>query len=81
MAVADRLTLPQTVGWGTDFAHKLLTPTPKFSDLPTYLLYSLVAVTSSEILKAKQKLGVTFDSDKLGGIDFTKFSKLTMCSA
>jgi hypothetical protein len=32
-------------------------------------------------LKGKQKLGVTFDSDKLGGIDFTKFSKLTMCSA
>ena len=31
------------------------------------------------ILKAKQKLGVTFNSDKLGGIDFTKFSKLSMC--
>ena len=41
----------------------------------------LVAVTSSGILKAKQKLGVTFNSDKLGDIDFTKFSKLTMCSA
>ena len=39
------------------------------------------AATSSGILKAKQKLGVTFNSDKLGGIDFTKFSKLTMCSA
>ena len=26
------------------------------------------------ILKAKQKLGVTFNSDKLGCIDFTKFS-------
>ena len=39
------------------------------------------AVTSSGILKAKQKLGVTFNSDKLGGIDFTKFSKLSMCSA
>ena len=38
--------------------------------------YTLVAVTSSGILKAKQKLGVTFNS-----IDFTKFSKLTMCSA
>ena len=36
---------------------------------------------SSGILKAKQKLGVTFNSDKLGGIDFTKFSKLSMCSA
>ena len=43
--------------------------------------YILVAVTSSGILKAKLKLGVTFNSDKLGGIDFTKFSKLTMCSA
>ena len=32
-------------------------------------------------MKAKQKLGATFDSDKLGGIDFTIFSKLTMCSA
>ena len=30
---------------------------------------------------AKQKLGITFNSDKLGGIDFTKISKLTMCSA
>ena len=41
----------------------------------------LDAVTLSGILKAKQKLGVTFHSDKLGGIDFTKFSKLSMCSA
>ena len=45
-------------------------------------VYSLlVAVGSSGILKGKQKLGVPFNSDKLGGIDFTKFSKLTMCSA
>ena len=44
-------------------------------------LYLLVAVGSSGILKGKQNLGVTFNSDKLGGIDFTKFSKLTMCSA
>ena len=43
--------------------------------------YLLDAVTLSGILKAKQKLGVTFNSDKLGGIDFTKFSKLSMCSA
>ena len=42
--------------------------------------YILVAVTSSGILKAKQKLGVTFNTNKLGGIDFTKISKLTMCS-
>jgi len=41
----------------------------------------LVVVGSSGILKAKQKLVVTFHSDKLGGIDFTKISKLTMmCS-
>ena len=38
----------------------------------------LDAVTSSGILKAQQKLGVTFNPDKLGGIDFSKFSK--MCS-
>ena len=38
-------------------------------------------VLSSGILKAKQKLGVTINSDKLGVIDFTKFSKVTMCSA
>ena len=43
--------------------------------------YILVTVTLSEILKAKQKLGRTFNSDKLGGIAFTKISKLTMCSA
>ena len=41
----------------------------------------LDAATSSGILKAKQKLGRTFNSDKLGGIAFTKISKLTMCSA
>ena len=43
--------------------------------------YLLVAVGLSGILKGKQKIGVTFDSDKLGGIDFTKFSKLTISSA
>ena len=40
------------------------------------VIYVLAAVTSSGILKAKQKLGITFNSDKLGGIDFTKFSIL-----
>ena len=45
------------------------------------LSYTIVAVGSSGILKGKQKLGVTFNSDKLGSIDFTKISKLTMCSA
>ena len=42
--------------------------------------YILDAATSSGILNAKQKLGRTFNSDKLGGIAFTKISKLTMCS-
>ena len=50
-----------------------------FDVLCTY--YLIVAVGSSGILKGKQKLGVTFDFDKLGGIDFTNFSKLSMCSA
>ena len=40
----------------------------------------LVAVGLSGILKGRQKFGVNFDSDKLGGIDFTKFSKLTKCT-
>ena len=39
------------------------------------------AVGSSRILKGKQKLGVTVNFDKLGGIHFTNFSKRTMCSA
>ena len=39
----------------------------------TMLSYSLDAATSSGILKAKQKLGVTFNSDQLGGIDLKKF--------
>ncbi len=43
-------------------------------------LYVLDAVTLSGILKAKQKLGVTFNSDKLGDTDFTKILKLTTCS-
>ena len=46
-----------------------------------FYMYVLDAATLSGILKAKQKLGVTFNFDKLGGIDFTKFSKLSMCSA
>ena len=43
--------------------------------------YILDAVGSSRILIGKQKIDLTFNSDKLGGNDFTKFSKLTMCSA
>ena len=41
----------------------------------------VVAVGSSGILKAKQKLGVTFNFDKQDVIDFTKFSKMTKCRA
>ena len=43
--------------------------------------YILDAVTSSGILKAKQKLGVTFNFDKQDVIDLTKISKMTMCRA
>ena len=41
----------------------------------------MVAVGLSGILKAKQKLGVTFNFDKQDFIDFTKFSKMTMSRA
>ena len=41
----------------------------------------IVVVGSSGILKAKQKLGVTFNFDKQDVIDFTKFSKMTRCRA
>ena len=44
-------------------------------------MLTVVAVGSSGILKAKQKLGVTFNFDKQDVIDFTKFSKMTMCRA
>ena len=44
-------------------------------------MYTIDAVTSSGILKAKQKLGVTFNFDKQDVIDFMKFSKMTMCRA
>ena len=43
--------------------------------------YILDAVGSSGIMFVKQKLGVTFHSDKQDFIDFTKFSKITMCRA
>ena len=46
-----------------------------------FIGYLIDAAASSGILKAKQKLGRTFNFDKLGGIAFTKISKLTMCSA
>ena len=38
--------------------------------------YIIVAVGSSGILKAKQKLGLTFNLDKQDVIDFTKFSNV-----
>ena len=64
--------------------YKLFVPAEKQLAHPLFSSNSvclLDAAMSSGILKAKQKLGVTFNSDKLGGIAFTKISKLTMCSA
>ena len=43
--------------------------------------YLLDAVTSSGILKAKQKLGVTFNFDQQDVIDLMKIAKMTMCKA
>ena len=40
-------------------------------------MYLVDAVGLSGILKANQKLGVTFNFDKQDVIDFTEFSKLT----
>ena len=45
-----------------------------FSSLGTY---TVVSVTLSGILKAKQKLEVTFNFDKQDVIDLTKISKMT----
>ena len=42
---------------------------------------TVVAVTLSGILKAKQKLGLTFNFDNHDVIDFTKLPKMTMCGA
>ena len=52
--------------------------TAGYNGAHTVCTYILVAVGSSGLLKRKQKLSVTFNSDKLGGIDFTKISKMTM---
>ena len=46
-----------------------------------HYIYVLDVVTLSGILKAKQKIGVTFNFDKQGVIDLTKISKMTMCRA
>ena len=50
----------------------------KTCSCPFIVAYLLVAVGSSGILKGKQKIGVNFDSYKVGVIDFTTFSKLTI---
>ena len=44
--------------------------------VPVGTTYLLVAVGLSGILKGKQNLDVTFDSDKLGSIDFKKVFKI-----
>ena len=50
-------------------------------DLLLRYRYKIDAVGSSGISKGKQKLGVTFNFDKQDVIDYTKFSKMTMCRA
>jgi hypothetical protein len=64
------------------FAHTHYTQTPTLNrpktlkiSLDITSLYVLVAVGSSGILKAKQKLGVTFNFDKQDVIDFRNFQK------
>ena len=50
-------------------------------DQEKVIRYIVDAVGSSRILIGKQKIGLTFNSDKVGGNDLIFFSKLTMCSA
>ena len=45
-------------------------------NVPRQQASTVDAVTSSRNFKAKQKLGVTFNSDKLGDKNFTKSSHL-----
>ena len=52
-------------------SYKLFHKVTTFFHLSILMLqYILVTARSSGILKAKQKLGVTFNSDKLGGTDY-----------
>ena len=60
---------------GTDYTYSFSLMESMFSQ------YLLVAIGLSGIYKVKQKLGVTFNFHKLGGIHLTEFSKLTMCRA
>ena len=60
---------------------KILAILPQIRKQMSLGTYLLDAATSSGVLKAMQKLGRTFNSDKQGGSAFTKISKLTMCSA
>ena len=64
----------------SDRVLSFLSKTSLFRKYSLLSLSILDAVGSSRILIGKQKTGLTFNSDKLGGNDFTKFSKLTMCS-
>ena len=45
-----------------------------------YLVYSSYGTVVRDF-ESEAKTRCNFQSDKLGGIDFTKFSKLSMCSA
>ena len=53
---------------------------PHLNPMP-HTTWHISAVTSSGILKAKQKLGITFNLDRQDNNDFTKFKKMTMCRA
>ena len=56
-------------------------PGATYDNVTFLCTYILDAVTSSGILKAKQKLGVTFNFNKQDVIDLTKISKISMCKA
>ena len=52
-----------------------------FDDWFMLLIHSRCGHVVRDFESEAKKLGRTFNSDKLGGIAFTKISKLTMCSA
>ena len=72
-----RLIFKSMWTYWTNFTQVSQSPNP----VTPRVIYVLDAVTSSGILKAKQKLGVTFNFYKQDVIDFIKFSKMTMCRA
>ena len=72
-------TRTPAMGGGDDLTQgSLLRGFDNKTTLAFQLVYLLVAVMLSWILKKKQKLGVTFNFNRQDIIDFTKFSKMTM---